>query len=173
MRPTPWFDRTFPTLTDPGLLPGLIERLAGTAVRLDELRVAYDEKQWKQRTTDQWSQQEHLGHLLNLEPLWLARMHDILTEKEYLTTADLTNTATFAARYNEQNTDDLLAQFDAARDLLVELLVDVDASDCTQSALHPRLKTPMTLLDLAYFVAEHDDHHLATIRQLGRPPTLS
>jgi hypothetical protein len=31
---------------------------------------------------------------------------------------------------------------------------------------HPRLKTPMRLVDHLYFVAEHDDHHLARIREL-------
>jgi|GEM_PF-4393916 len=34
------------------------------------------------------------------------------------------------------------------------------------TALHPRLKTPMRIVDLAYFVAEHDDHHLSRIREL-------
>jgi hypothetical protein len=33
-------------------------------------------------------------------------------------------------------------------------------------ARHPRLGTPMRLIDLAYFVAEHDDHHLARLREL-------
>jgi hypothetical protein len=32
--------------------------------------------------------------------------------------------------------------------------------------LHPRLKQPMRLVDHLYFVAEHDDHHLATIREM-------
>lgn len=36
----------------------------------------------------------------------------------------------------------------------------------TYSALHPRLKTPMRVIDLAYFVAEHDDHHLSRVREL-------
>jgi len=31
------------------------------------------------------------------------------------------------------------------------------------SALHPRLGTPLRLIDHALFVAEHDDHHLARI----------
>jgi hypothetical protein len=36
------------------------------------------------------------------------------------------------------------------------------------SALHPRLKTPMRIIDLFLFVAEHDDHHLARITELAR-----
>jgi hypothetical protein len=32
--------------------------------------------------------------------------------------------------------------------------------------LHPRLKQPMRLVDHLYFVAEHDDHHLARIWEM-------
>ena len=33
-------------------------------------------------------------------------------------------------------------------------------------ALHPRLKQSMTLIDLCFFTAEHDDQHLALITEL-------
>ena len=32
MRRTAWFDRKFPPIADNGLLPGILERLAGTPV---------------------------------------------------------------------------------------------------------------------------------------------
>ncbi|MBC8367786.1 hypothetical protein H8E52_10280 [bacterium] len=35
-----------------------------------------------------------------------------------------------------------------------------------QTALHPRLKTPMRACDMLYFMAEHDDHHLARISEI-------
>ena len=33
---------------------------------------------------------------------------------------------------------------------------------------HPRLDRPMRAVDMAYFVAEHDDHHLAKMTELAR-----
>jgi hypothetical protein len=36
------------------------------------------------------------------------------------------------------------------------------------SAVHPRLQQPMRLVDMLYFVAEHDDHHLARMTALAR-----
>ena len=36
------------------------------------------------------------------------------------------------------------------------------------TARHPRLKKEMRVLDLAFFIAEHDDHHLARISELIR-----
>ena len=34
------------------------------------------------------------------------------------------------------------------------------------TAPHPRLRVPMNLVDHAFFVAEHDDYHLARITEL-------
>lgn len=39
-------------------------------------------------------------------------------------------------------------------------------ADLERSARHPRLGSPMRVIDLAYFVAEHDDHHMARLREL-------
>ena len=36
------------------------------------------------------------------------------------------------------------------------------------SAHHPRLNKPMRVIDLAVFVADHDDYHLAQIDELKR-----
>lgn len=61
---------------------------------------------------------------------------------------------------------DLLGAFRVARTELVRLLSQADEATIVRSALHPRLRTPMRLIDLAFFVAEHDDHHLAAITEL-------
>ena len=50
----------------------------------------------------------------------------------------------------------------------LQLLAADDAVQ-TRTATHPRLGTPMRLIDLALFVAEHDEHHLATITALRTP----
>jgi hypothetical protein len=38
-------------------------------------------------------------------------------------------------------------------------------------ALHPRLNVRIRVLDLAFFIAEHDDHHLARISELRQDLT--
>ena len=42
---------------------------------------------------------------------------------------------------------------------------------CGAPRLDPRLRTPMRLIDLGFFVAEHDDHHLARITELLKTAT--
>jgi hypothetical protein len=43
---------------------------------------------------------------------------------------------------------------------------ELDALLFVRAIPHPRLKTPMRLVDHLYFVAEHDNHHLARIWEL-------
>lgn len=166
MKSTPWFKRTFVPITDNGQLPSIIERLAGTPIRLEEKVLQFSDEFLITFQDDNWSIQEHAGHLLNLEGLWFSRFTDIMTGASELTTADLANQATYDAKYNEQNIESILDAFKEVRMQLIQLLRLVKEEDLAKQALHPRLGTPMKIIDLAYFVAEHDDHHLAMIQQL-------
>ena len=166
MEPTPWFKRKFSLITDKGQLPTIIERLAGTPIRLEEKVLQFSDEFLVTFQDDNWSIQEHAGHLLNLEGLWFSRFTDIMTGASELTTADLTNQATYDAKYNEQDIENILDSFKEVRTQLIQLLRLVKEEDMAKQALHPRLGTPMKIIDLAYFVAEHDDHHLAMIQQI-------
>jgi uncharacterized damage-inducible protein DinB len=50
----------------------------------------------------------------------------------------------------------------------VERAEALGPADLGHAALHPRLGQPMTVVDHLFFVAEHDDHHLAAIGELIR-----
>ena len=80
--------------------------------------------------------------------------------------ADLRNTKTHEADHNKKNMGELLKQFSFERNKLIEKVQNVDEATALLTALHPRLQTPMRLIDSLFFVAEHDDHHLAKIREL-------
>jgi uncharacterized damage-inducible protein DinB len=162
MRRTKWFERQFPSIADNGRLPGILERLAGTPARLREMVIDA-----RSASVDSgWSAAKELGHLSDLEPLWLARVHDILQGRPDLTVADLTNRATSEADHDRYPLPALVERLAPARQTLVDALRGASEADLERSARHPRLGTPMRLVDLAYFVAEHDDHHLARIREL-------
>jgi hypothetical protein len=113
-----------------------------------------------------WSTQEHAGHLGDLEPLWAARVEDFLQDGDTLTVADLTNRRTHEANHNAHELSAILADFRAARLRLVDRVVNFPPDFFARKKLHPRLKQPMRLVDHLYFVAEHDDHHLAKIWEL-------
>jgi len=112
------------------------------------------------------TESQNAGHLLDLEPLWLARVGDYVAGSVQLTVADLTNRKTDEAKHNARPLEAILAGFRSARAELLNHVEEVDASLFTRAIPHPRLKTPMRLVDHLYFVAEHDDHHLARIWEL-------
>ncbi len=113
-----------------------------------------------------WSIKEEAGHLSDLEPLWLGRLHELMSGMAELRVADLTNQRTHTANHNATALEILLQKFREQRMLFVKQLMQVNDEQLAHAALHPRLRTPMRIIDLTYFVAEHDDHHLARIREI-------
>ena len=57
-------------------------------------------------------------------------------------------------------------RFRSERSRLVNELERFDRDGAARAAQHPRLAQPMRVIDLAFFVAEHDDHHLARITEV-------
>jgi len=167
MQRTKWFERTFPPIADNGLLPGIIERLDGTAARLRG-KMTRLEGHLVRPENGSWSIKKEVGHLLDLEPLWHERALQIMRGEGQLLAADLTNRRTHDTDHDAADLADLIDHFDAAREKLVAVLSQASDADLEKSALHPRLGTPMRVIDLAFFVAEHDDHHLAQITHLAR-----
>ncbi|NEU08269.1 DinB family protein [Flavihumibacter sp. R14] len=167
MKRTEWFERKFSPITDSGLLPGIIERLAGTPLRLEAKVRKITPALLEQRSGTKWSVKKEIGHLNDLEPLWLGRVTQIQAGIPELTAADLTNRKTHEADHDDRLLVDLLLDFSTSRDKLITKLKSLRDDDLKKASVHPRLKTPMTITELAYFVAEHDDHHLAQISSLS------
>jgi uncharacterized damage-inducible protein DinB len=148
------------------LLPNLRARLRGTPARLEETVRGVPHEVLIAKPEGKWSAQEQAGHLFDLEPLWLARIEDFVAGSGHLTVADLTNRKTDEANHNAQPLEQILSDFRAARQTLLSRIEGLDALSFSRALPHPRLKTPMRLADHLYFVAEHDDHHLARIWEL-------
>ena len=167
MGPVPlWFERKFEFSFPVELLPNLCARLRGTPARLEETLHERSHEILIAKPQEKWSAQEHAGHLLDLEPLWLVRVEDYAAARDQLTAADLKNRKTHEANHNGRALGSILAEFRGARDSLLKRVDELDRSSFAQAIPHPRLKTPMRLVDHLYFVAEHDDHHLARIWEL-------
>ena len=115
---------------------------------------------------EKWSAQEHAGHLLDLEALWMARVDNYLAGGRELAAADLSNRKTDEAEHNLHPIEEILSDFRRLRMRFAERVGRLDPALLGRSLQHPRLKQPMRLVDHLYFVAEHDDHHLARIWEL-------
>ena len=162
-----WFDRKFDFSANQNIMPTLIERLEGTPARVAEKLKKIDPSRHKIKPNDKWSILEHVGHLSDLEPLWQGRLADILNGEKEMRATDITNRKTDEANHNEKPPRDLIDDFSILRASTVNALRKLTDEDVFRSALHPRLKTQMRLIDMFLFVAEHDDHHLAAITELS------
>lgn len=168
MRRTKWVEREFDFQMQIGVFPCVVERLRGTPARLEELTRRLPARSLTTRREGAWSIQEHAGHLLDLDELHEGRLEDYARRLSTLRAADMTNRKTEEARHNDAQLEDLLAGFRAARASFVRRLEALTEEEVAATALHPRLRQRMRVIDMAYFVAEHDDHHLATINELSR-----
>jgi uncharacterized damage-inducible protein DinB len=161
-----WFERKFKFDFPAELHPNLCMRLWGTPARLEEIIRDAAPGALVRNPGEKWSAQEHAGHLLDLEPLWSARVEDFVAGVTELTAADLRNQKTDQANHNARVIDEILDEFRRARLALVDRVTKIDPALFSRTMLHPRLKQPMRLVDHLYFAAEHDDHHLARIWEL-------
>jgi len=163
-----WFQRKLHVRPPSGSFPDIRERFRGTPVPLGEGVRGIPREVLVRREGDAWSIQENVGHLGDLESLWAARLEQFGQGIDRLQAADLENRATHEAGHNKTVLEDLLSRFRRGRTSLVERLDLLRTGALSRTALHPRLGQPMTVVDHCFFIAEHDDHHMATIGRLIR-----
>ena len=163
MSPDLWLERKFPKGLGAELLADIIERLKGTPVRIKEILLDIPESTLIFNPDGKWSIKEHVGHLSDLEELWIGRFEDFEAGEKKMRAWDASNEKTHSAIHNQYQIDKLLAKFDTARINLLLCIHSLSEEMLHNTAIHPRLLTPMNPVDLAFFIAEHDDHHLAHI----------
>jgi hypothetical protein len=161
-----WVERVFRLDFPVERYAELIERLARTPARLKALTDSLADRELVTRHEGKWSIQENVGHLLDLEVLFMGRLDDYEIGLEELRPADMSNRATDAAGHNDRDIGELLAEFEQTRARLVKRLAKLSPDAFSRSAFHRRLDVQMRLVDMCYFQAEHDDHHIAKIERL-------
>ena len=163
-----WFEREFRFPFPVDVFPGILERLRGLVPRVRSKIDGVPTAAWVERIDKKWSAQENIGHLLDLEDLWSGRVVDFLGGVETLRPADLENRRTYDAEHNARDLEETVAELEAARNELLGTVEGLEPGEFGRTAAHPRLGQPMRLLDHLYFVAEHDDHHLARVHEILR-----
>jgi uncharacterized damage-inducible protein DinB len=170
MNPERWVKREFKLGIPLEMFPNIIERLRGTPARLEDRLLRLPSEVLTHKEGDAWSIQEHAGHLLDLGTLDQVRLDDFEAGVETLRPADMENRKTYEAEHNKRDIREILAEFRKERCAFVQRLESYDKTFIVREALHPRLKQPMRVVDLAFFIAEHDDHHLARITEISKRP---
>jgi uncharacterized damage-inducible protein DinB len=163
-----WFERRFSFDFPAEMIYVIVERLRGAAPRIEDKVKGLSRDKLIRRDGDKWSLQEEIGHLLDLDALHIGRLDDYEAGLPTLRAADLSNKRTHTANHNSRDASELIAEFRGERNRLIARLEHWQPEKLSQLAVHPRLQQPMRVVDMAFFVAEHDDHHLARMTQLAR-----
>lgn len=165
---TEWIKRQFTFELPLGMYGNVVERVRGTPARLEDLTRGLSREVLTRRDGDKWSIQEQAGHLLDIGELEMRRLDEFEAGRETLSAADMTNRQTHEANHNANTIENILAAFRKERMAFVARIDSYDEEFVERTALHPRLKQQIRIIDLAFFIAEHYDHHLARISEMKR-----
>lgn len=149
-----------------GMYRAICARMAGTPARLGELLQSVAEEKLREKPGGKWSLKQQAGHLWVVEELWFGRFEQYVRGEARLAAADMSNRKTHEANFDETPLMEILRGFRIEREKTMRLLDRLTLEDAARVAEHPRLAVPMRLVDHCFFVAEHDDHHLAVMREM-------
>jgi uncharacterized damage-inducible protein DinB len=154
-----WFERTFTFGLPAGMLPFYLERLEGTLPRIEQKVRGVSDSALSRQLGGKWSVKQTIGHLAEVDEIALKRIGEMVSG------AVVMSPAVFEPKhdYNAMEIDQVIKIFAEARRKNLDRYRLLTAQELMRSSLHPRLKVKMTPVDLAWFDAEHDDHHLAGI----------
>lgn len=141
----------------------LLRRLLGTEGRIRKLLNRVPEVEMELQFEGAWSIKKNIGHLMLLDQLHKIRLDELRAGKNVLTSADKKNSDTDTTDFDSVKIGKLLTDLEKGRNDLVAAFSALSETELQQKAIHPRLDQQMGALDLAYFIAEHDDHHITTI----------
>ncbi|NJN40959.1 MAG: DinB family protein [Flammeovirgaceae bacterium] len=158
----PWFERNMKFGFPVEMLPFFLDRLEGTSLRIAAKVKAIPNDVLTLQPEGKWSVKQHIGHLGEVDDITILRLKEISEQ------VDTLSSAVFEPKhdFNAQSIQEVCAFFDDSRVRMIKAIKSLDQKILTKSSRHPRLNVQMTPVDLAWFDAEHDDHHLVKISQI-------
>jgi hypothetical protein len=162
MKKVEWFQRSFTFGTPVGMLPFYLERLAGTAARMEEKVLNVSDEHLSFKLDGKWSAKENMAHLAEVDEIALKRLDEMVNGISPMSPAVIQP----SRNYNAQPISEIIEYFRENRTKNLKRYNELDETDLIKSSLHPRLKVQMNPVDLAYFDAEHDDHHLVRVTEI-------
>jgi hypothetical protein len=162
MKKTAWFERSFVFPLPQGMLPFFLERLEGTIARIERKVTEVPDAILSNKLDGKWSIKQNIGHLAEVDEIALKRIGEM---REGISPM---SPAVFEPRqdYNAMPIEAVIRYFRENRLKNLKTYRSLLDGELEKASLHPRLKLQMNAVDLAYFDAEHDDHHLVRISEI-------
>jgi hypothetical protein len=161
MQEIPWFERELIFGKNPEMLPYFLERLEGTIIRIEAKVKGIEDKILSEKHNGKWSIKQNIGHLAEVDQIANKRIDEMVSGVAVM------SPAVFEPQdYNPWPIEKVISFFSETRKSNLKKYASLNQNQLIKSSLHPRLKVQMTPVDLAWFDAEHDDHHLVKINNI-------
>lgn len=170
--PQPWTQRTLPFGRPVEEVPVLLERIRGTHARIAEILRDHPLERLHLRVEGRWSVLEHAAHLITLQDRFEPRADDFEHLRERLCEIRLEGQDAELGRHRVRRIGDVLEEFRLKRMAFGRRIEGFNARVNEHVAIHPCKGRPMRVADMLLWIAEHDDHHLATMRALMSSPVM-
>jgi len=155
----PWFERNMVFGKPKEMLPYFLERLDGTIVRIQSKVKGVSETSLAKQLDSKWSVKQNVGHLADVEEIGNKRIQEIISGISPMSPAVVEP----KLDYNNIPMSEIIERLAKFRNENIVKYQSLSEADLDKTSLHPRFKVLMTPVDLAWFKAEHDDHHLVKI----------
>jgi uncharacterized damage-inducible protein DinB len=157
-----WFDRKFEFGFASNMLPFFLERLEGTTSRIKNKVQGFSNADLGVQLNGKWSVKENIGHLAEVDEIANKRIHEMITGISPLSPAVFP----VKQKYNDQSIDQVIDYFHTTRQENINRYRGLTEEMLQKKSVHPRLNVKMSPVDLAWFDAEHDDHHLRMMTEI-------
>lgn len=140
-----------------------IATLAAFPARLSALVTPLTDAQLHFRPDDkEWSVLENIGHLVDIDPLYVDRIDRILSEERPVFAPFDPDAGVRAAHYQHQNVSDLLATYIAQRQATIDGLSTIVPDELTRIGIHAKYGE-VSIARLVELLAGHDEVHYTQI----------
>jgi len=166
MNPVAWNQRTIEYGRPLDELPVLLERIRGTSARIYALLARQPAENLLLQVQGKWSVVEHVGHLITLQDRFDGRADDFEQRRTRLCDIDLRDQQTVVQGQRSRSVGDVLEEFRLKRNYFAERVERLGHASWEHVAYHPCQNKRMRAVDMLLWIAEHDDHHLASMRAI-------
>jgi uncharacterized damage-inducible protein DinB len=144
----------------------VIDLLRSAPDRLGVLLEKNSDSNSRKSINGHWTGNEHAGHLLTMESLWIARLDDFAGGNPKLRQWNGHNRDTVAADYNRSRIQKIIEEIEAIRLPHTKMLEKFKGNESLMKAWHPELSREVNLLEHLNLVWLHDLHHIGAIGNL-------
>ncbi len=166
----PWSQRTLVFGRSLDEMPVLLERMQGTPTRIAALLAQQPGGIPDPQLEGKWSVTEHIAHLITLQDRFEGRADDFEQRRTDLCDINLTDQDRLLRGHKTRSLGDVLEEFRLKRAAFIRRMSGFPRAAVEHLAFHPCQKRPMRPVDMLLWIAEHDDHHIASIQALLHPP---